>query len=532
VCKNSSINNSSRHSNCWVNAISKSAQHINFEALYNQQLLLNQTQQNAIEELQQGNNLLRLQIIELQKFIFSGKQEKFKPAVAAGEGQTALFAADKLGEVVVVSSKQVKAHEVKQTALRVNHPGRKPLPAHLRREETVLVPAEDITGLQPVGEEVTEILEYQPGELYVKKYIRPEYIKPTADGTQAKRVIAALPGMPIAKSYVGASLLAHMMASKYVDHLPVYRQLQMFTRQKVTIEDNTVSNWFKQGCHLILPLFEAHERQVLQTNYLGVDETPLRVLDKTKKGTTHQGYYWVYYNTMSRQVLFKYQTGRAAQWPRETLANYKGYLQTDGYAGYDQFDGTPGITALNCWAHARRKFIDAQSFDNAKAGEVLVQIQLLYAIEKHCTENKYTADEIKQYRQQEAVPVLDILHGILQTQLTSILPKSPLGIALQYTLARWDKLNVYTRDGNLRIDNNLVENSIRPVAIGRKNYLFAGNHEAAGRSAMLYSLFATCKLHHVNPIEWLTYVFENINDHKINAIEELLPQNYAASLDK
>jgi len=322
------------------------------------------------------------------------------------------------------------------------------------------------------------------------------------------------------------------MASKYVDHTPIYRKLQMLGRQKITIEDNTVNNWFKNGCSLIVPLFETHERQVLQTHYLAVDETPLKVLDKTKKGTTHQGYYWVYYNTHSREVLFKYQTGRSAAWPKETLKNYKGYLQTDGYAAYNQFDDVQGITTLNCWAHARRKFIDAQNFDHAKASEVLMQIQLLYAAEKHCAENKYAAAEIKNYRQQNAVPVLNTLHDILQTQLTNSLPKSPLGMALQYTLARWDKLNVYTLDGNLRIDNNLVENSIRPVAIGRKNYLFAGNHEAAQRSAMLYSLFATCKLHNVNPIEWLTYVFENINDHKINNIDQLLPQNYAALLNK
>ena len=433
--------------------------------------------------------------------------------------------------MVVESTKHVKAYDVQQTVVRVNHPGRKPLPAHLRREEITLVPAEDVTGLKPIGEEVTEILEYQQGELYVKKYIRPEYIKPNEDGTQSKRVIAALPNMPIAKSYVGASLLSHLMVSKYIDHLPIYRQLQMFTRQKITIEDNTVNNWFKQGCNLIGPLFEAHQRQVLSTKYLGVDETPIKVLDKTKKGTTHQGYYWVYYNTHSRQVLFKYQTGRAAEWPKETLKNYQGYLQTDGYAAYNQFDEVEGIITLNCWAHARRKFIDAQSFDNTKASEVLTQIQLLYAVEKYCVENKYSADEIKNYRLQNAAPILTALHKILQTQLLNSLPKSPLGIALQYTLARWDKLNVYLQDGNLRIDNNLVENSIRPVAIGRKNYLFAGNHEAARRSAMLYSLFATCKLHNVNPIQWLTYVFENINDHKINAIEQLLPQNYATLLN-
>ena len=500
--------------------------------MYEQSLLVNIANQKANEEQLQQINLLRLQIIELQKFIFSGRQEKFKPVANNNELQTAMFANDRLGQVVVESTQPVKGYEKNKTVVRINHPGRKPLPAHLRREEITLTPTQDVTGLQPVGEEITEILEYQQGELYVKKYIRPEYIKPSADGTQAKRVIASLPNMPIAKSYVGASLLAHLMASKYVDHIPVYRSLQMFSRQKIIIEDNTVNNWFKQGCDLIVPLFEAHKLQVLQTKYLGVDETPIKVLDKTKKGTTHQGYYWVYYNTRSRQVLFKYQTGRAAAWPKETLKNYQGYLQTDGYTAYNQFDDVQGITTLNCWAHARRKFIDAQNFDNEKASEVLVQIQLLYAVEKHGVENNYVADEIKNYREQNAVPILKTLHQILQTQLTNSLPKSPLGMALQYTLARWDKLNVYTRDGNLRIDNNLVENSIRPVAIGRKNYLFAGNHEAAGRSAMLYSLFATCKLHNVNPIEWLTYVFENINDHKINEIEDLLPQNYAARLNK
>lgn len=484
------------------------------------------------DEQSQQINLLRLQILELQKFIFSGKQEKFTLNPDSNKQQIALFENDKLAEVVVENIKHVKAYELKQTVVRVNHPGRNPLPAHLRREEIILTPAEDVTGLKPVGEEVTEILEYQQGELYVKKYIRPEYIQPTADGTQAKRVIAALPDMPIAKSYAGASLLSHLMVSKYIDHLPIYRQLQMFTRQKIIIEDNTVNNWFKQACNLLEPLFEAHEQQVLQTKYLGVDETPLKVLDKTKKGTTHQGYYWVYYNTQSRQVLFKYQTGRSAEWPKATLKNYQGYLQTDGYAAYNQFDDMDGISTLNCWAHVRRKFIDAQNFDNAKASQVLAQIQLLYAVEKHCLENNYRTDEIKIYRSQHAVPILERLHQILQTQLTNTLPKSPLGMALQYTVARWNKLNVYIQDGNLHIDNNLVENSIRPVAIGRKNYLFAGNHEAAQRSAMLYSLFATCKLHNVNPIEWLTYVFENINNHKINAIEQLLPQNYAALLSK
>lgn len=168
--------------------------------------------------------------------------------------------------MVVECIQHVKAHDVKKTAVRVNHPGRRPLSENIRREEIRLMPTEDVTGLTAVGEEITEISEYKQGEFYVKKYIRPEYIKPSQDGTQARRVIAAVPNMPIAKSFVGASLLAHMMASKFVDHLPVYRLLQMFTRQKVVIEDNTVNDWFRQGCNLIQPLYEAHEDLVLQTD--------------------------------------------------------------------------------------------------------------------------------------------------------------------------------------------------------------------------------------------------------------------------
>ena len=535
------------HSICHTLYINYITPYIDYKSLYEQQLcvihdqqklieLYEQTQQkhqNQIDLQSQQITLLQLRIIELQKFIFSGKQEKFKPNTTDNAQQASLFEDEPLVEVVVEKVRHVKAHDVKQTSLRVNHPGRKPLSPNYRREEIILPPTEDVTGLKAVGQEVTEVLEFKQGELFVKRYIRPEYIQPTADGTQAKRIIAPLPDcIPIPKSYLGASLVAHFMVSKYVDHMPIHRCVKMLSRQKVTIDDNTVYNCLKKACILIEPVYDEHERQVLQTNYLAVDETPIKVLDKAKKGTTHQGYYWVYYNTQSRQVLFKYQTGRAAQWPKETLKNYQGYLQTDGYTAYGQFDNVEGITTLNCWAHARRKFIDAQNFDNAKASEVLTQIQLLYAVEKHCVEKNYTVDEIKNYRQQHAVPILKTLHQILQTQLIKSLPKSPLGMALQYTLARWDKLNVYTQDGNLRIDNNLVENSIRPVAIGRKNYLFAGNHEAAQRSAMLYSMFATCKLHNVNPIEWLTYVFENINSHKINAIHELLPQNYAAIVNK
>ena len=469
-----------------------------------------------------------MQIIELRKYIFGGGQEKFKANGSNHPEQGDLFAGEKIAEVVTESVKKVEGYEVKKTAVRVNHPGRTPLAEHLRREVIVLAPDEDVSGLQLVGEQVTELLEYKQGELFVKKYVRPEYIKTAEDGLSAKRIIAAVPNMPLPKSYVGSSLLSHLMVNKYVDHLPIYRSLEIFKRHKVTLPSSTVSNWLTAGVNLIEPLYKAHEQLVLQAKYLGVDETTIKVLDKTKKGTTHQGYFWVYYDTVSRLALFKYHPGRGGEWPKETLKNYSGYLQTDGYGGYEQFGKVEGITWLNCWAHARRKFIDAQSFDNNKASTVLVLIQKLYDIERDMREKHAAPQKIQAYRQEHATPILAALQKLITSQIASTPPTTPLGKALQYTQARWDRLSIYLQDGNLQIDTNLVENSIRPIAIGRKNYLFAGNHEAAQRSAMLYSLFATCKLHNVNPVEWMTYVFENFYDQKRNNMEALLPQNYAA----
>jgi hypothetical protein len=254
------------------------------------------------------------------------------------------------------------------------------------------------------------------------------------------------------------------------------------------------------------------------------------VLDKNKKGTTHLGYYWVYYDPVRKLVMFDYQEGRSGEFPKETLKNFKGYLQTDGYGGYDQFDKKNGVTTLNCWAHARRKFFEAKDYDKEMAEDVLAQIQLLYQIESYCREHNLVPEEIKALRQEHAIPILNNLHETLQTYLQTTLPSSPMGTALQYTLKRWSKLVVYTEDGKLQIDNNLVENSIRPVAIGRKNYLFAGSHEAARRAGMMYSFFATCKLHNINPEQWLTHVFDNINDTYINKIQGLLPQNYKQDL--
>jgi len=463
--------------------------------------------------------------------IFGSKAEKFvTPGNDADGVQADLFPDDKLGEHTIVKTTLIKSFEKKQTQLTIKHPGRNPLPENLRREVIELLPAEDTSGLQPVGKEITEVLEYQPGELFVKRYERPEYIKPCEDNLHAKRVIASLPSLPLEKSMAGPSLLTHLLVSKFIDHQPIYRQLEIFKRQQVTMHYSTVSGWIKETMTLIVPVYDLHCKEVLQSNYLNVDETTIKVLDKEKKGSTHQGYYWVYYDTVRKLVLFDYQPGRGALYPQAMLHRFKGYLQSDGYDAYETFDKAEGITTLCCWAHARRKFYEARDYDNANAEKILTQIQQLYQIEAHCRDESFTPEQIKHHRQQHAVPALHALHETLKELLIKSLPGSPLGKAISYTLKRWDKLCVYTNDGILQIDNNLVENSIRPVALGRKNYLFAGSHERAQDAAMLYSLFATCRLHNINPEHWLTHLFENINSTSKQQLHLLLPQNYMTRL--
>ena len=273
-------------------------------------------------------------------------------------------------------------------------------------------------------------------------------------------------------------------------------------------------------------MYEALKKEVLASDYLHADETPIKVLDKDKKGETHRGYFWVYHNSLQDMVFFDYQPGRSREGPSELLKDFRGHLQTDGYAAYNIFDTQKDITLLHCMAHARRKFVEACSNDQVRADYVLDQIQQLYAIERKAAEEQLSEASILQLRQEEAIPILEPLGKWMQQAYTEVLPKSAIGMALAYSIQRWPRLMVYATNGKLNIDNNPVENCIRPVAVGRKNYLFAGSHEAAQRSAMLYSLMGTCKLHDINPFTWLKNVLERIPSHPINKIQELLPHNW------
>jgi len=481
------------------------------------------TDYKALYEEQQLTIIqLRHELEQLKKMIFAAKSERFEPVDASVTQQLALGLTAEKHQATAVAQQVAYTRIINDPAsIQVSRPVRTPLPAHLERKEIILEP-EQTEGLRKIGEDVTEELEYEPGRLFVNRYVRPKYVNEDNTGI----LIACMVDRPLPKAIAGAGLLTQIVIDKYVDHLPLHRQQERFKREGVNIAYSTITDWVSNTCKLIEPLYDSLKKQVLTSDYLHADETPIRVLDKDKKGETHRGYYWVYHNSLSDLVLFDYQPGRGRDGPQSILKDFKGHLQTDGYAVYDIFEERKDITLLHCMAHARRKFYEAQDNDAMRARHVLEQIQLLYEIERKAKEKNLTQPQTADLRQQEALPILQSLGSWMKQAYTQVLPRSVIGKALGYSIDRWDALCLYTTDGKLNIDNNPVENAIRPVAIGRKNYLFAGSHEAAQRSAMLYSLLGTSKLHDVNPFKWLKTVLSNIATHPINRIHELLPHNW------
>ncbi len=450
------------------------------------------------QELLAENMYLKQELAQLKRMIFGSKSERY---VASDPGQLSLdlgmappLAAEPQTEEITYNRKKSEGN--KGSAKRLE------LPSHLHREDHVIEPTEDITQAKKIGELVTEVLEYVPGKFYVERYIRPKYVLPAEE----KIVVAELPSLPIPKGNAGPGLLSHLLISKFVDHLPFYRQAGQFKRQDITIAESTISGWFTASCRLLEPLYETLVKKVLESDYLMADETPIPVLTKDKPGATHKGYHWVYYSPEHKQVCFDYRRSRERAGPEDFLQSYQGALQSDGYAAYNEFEKKEGITLLSCMAHSRRKFEQAKDNDPDRAAFALGKIQQLYAIERKAREEGLSYTERKNLRQEQSIPILKELESWMKEQLPEVLPKSAIGKALTYTLTLWKRLVRYTENGKWEIDNNLIENSIRPVALGRKNYMFAGSHEAAQHAAIIYSFLGTCKINNVEPFTWLKKV--------------------------
>ena len=459
---------------------------------------------------------LKQELAQLKRMIFGSKSERF---IGNDPGQLSLDMGVEQQEAPKVESEELTYTRKKSKGNKKESPVRLPLPSHLHREEILIEPDENVTGAKKIGEVITEILEYTPGKFYVEKYVRPKYALSEDNGI----VIGELPSFPIPKGNAGAGLLSHITISKFVDHLPFYRQVKQFKRADISIAESTISGWFSATCRLLEPLYEKLIEKTQQSSYLMADETPIPVLTKDKPGATHKGYHWVYYSPLEKLVCFNYRKGRGREGPEEFLQSFQGALQTDGYTAYNQFENRQGITLLACMAHARRKFEQALDNDPERAKYAMKKIQELYNIERKARKQELSFDNRKNLRQKESLPLLSELESWMKDQLPEVLPKSSIGKAITYTYKLWKRLTRYVEDGRWEIDNNPVENSIRPVTLGRKNYLFAGSHEGAKRAAMMYSFLGTCKINDVEPFSWLKDVLTRIPDHSIQKLEELLP---------
>lgn len=458
---------------------------------------------------------LKQELAQLKRMIFGSKSERH---IGGDPSQLVLGLDVKAEEPKEKETEQItysrnKAENKKGLAIRLA------LPAHLHREEHIIEPQEDTTGARKIGEVITEVLEYTPGKFYVEKYVRPKYILPQEE----KIVIGELPSLPIPRGNAGAGLLSHLLISKFTDHLPFYRQVQQFKRQDIDIAESTISGWFSAACRLLEPLYEKLTERTKASSYLMADETPIPVQTKDKPGSTHKGYHWVYYAPLEKLVCFDYRKSRGREGPDEFLGQFRGMLQTDGYNAYDVYEKKEGITLHGCMAHARRKFESAKDNDPSRAEYVLERMRKLYMTERKAREGGLSYEQRKLLRTQESLPVLEDLEKWMKEQLPEVLPKSSIGQAITYTLGLWPRLTRYINNGHVEIDNNLIENSIRPVALGRKNYMFAGSHEAAQQAAMIYSFLGTCKINGVEPFGWLKDTLTRIQDHSIQNLEELLP---------
>lgn len=396
----------------------------------------------------------------------------------------------------------------------------------LEERQTVIEPEEvqdDPSDWTHLGEERTVQLDYEPGRLFRHVIIRPRYVR------KEQFAIAALPAQPIDKGMVGAGLLAWLLMSKYADHLPLYRLTQMLARQQgVEIPRSTLAGWVDQAVELLRPVYRAMQKKLQKKRYLQVDETPTRYLDPDVKGTSQLGYFWVYLDP-GKEVLFQWSTGRAHDAPKEFLADYQGLLQVDGYSAYTALvKASEGrIELAHCWAHVRREILEASGESPRRVAWLMGQIQAMYAVEKQLREGRAGPALREAVRQSQTAMVVRRLFKAMTRIRNLLLPGGALAKALDYALERRVGLERFLSQGQVEIDSNLVENAIRPCAIGRKNWLFVGHPEAGDHGAILYSLMASCRLHGINPLEYLQDLLTRLPGAKITEIQQYTPAEWA-----
>jgi transposase len=477
---------------------------------------------------------LKLVIEKYRRMLFGSKSEKLTGQLEQLEFQleeleTAQASAEAATEAAQPTSTQAASKS------RPRAP-RKPLPEDLPREVITHLPAHSCCpdcggGLRQFGEDVSEQLERMPASYKVIQHVRPKF----ACAACEQVVEAAAPARPIDHGLPGPGLLAHVLVSKFGDHLPLYRQSEIYAREGIDLSRSTLAGWVGAASELLAPLVDQIRRHVLAGSKIHADDTPVPVL-APGNGKTKTARLWTYVrddrpagNTTAPAVWFAYSQDRKGEHPRQHLHGFRGALQADAYAGFHHLYGDGAIYEVACWAHSRRKFHDIHvAHASPTTTEALTRIGALYRIEEEVRGKP--AEVRRAERQARSRPLLEQLRHWMEGTLRSLSTKSETAGAIRYALSHWRALTRYVDDGRLEIDNSAAERSLRAVVMGRKNYLFMGSDSGGQRAAALYSLIGTAKLNGVDPALYLRTVLAQIPEHPINRVDDLLPWNFASSV--
>jgi transposase len=474
-------------------------------------------------ELQEELRKLQNTVLLLQRSMYGKKSEKLPPV---NEAQLSLLLASDTVPTPQQREAEVTVPEHKRSKKRKTRDVSQLPVVQVVHEPTERACSCCSAPLTEIGKDVSKELESHPAKLYIKEHIRPRY---ACSACQNKVVQAELPCevKPLARSIASANLLSQVCVAKYVDHVPLHRQEVMFQREGFELKRKVLCDWVSAVVTQYLErLWQALKKEVLQESYLQADETTIKIQDGKDEGKCHTGYLWGALAPEKGIIFFEYAESRAGSVAQDIFADFRGNLQTDLYAGYNTVVLPAfGVERLSCLAHVRRKFIELQKAYGKECGRVLFLIGELY--HKESSWKNVTPEERTRLRQKHSIEILDKLKKYLQEIATKTLPRADLMKAIHYALSQWQNIEAIFADGRFHLDNNAIERQMRPIALGRKNYLFAGSHNGAHHAAVFYSLFATAKLHGVNPRLWLTHVLKTMRDLPVSQISELLPHRCA-----